>query len=402
MNLNVGIMKLTGNLTDLHWIILNVLSVFTILYMPIETSAQNTGLDLDNGQRISAGILVPNEVIEIENLKMGPFVKLNDGSLLTVDDTVCLISNDEGKSWTPYQIFDNPNEFQISNERALINTTGNVVILAFMNLKERGNWNWNTEISDSPGARLPTYTVRSLDGGKTWTDLQKLHNEWTGAIRDMIETQSGNIVFTSMMMKHNPGHHTVLTYKSGSDGKSWIRSNIIDLGGIGHHSGVTEATVEQLQDGRLWLLMRTNWGTFWEAFSSDDGEQWITIRPTNIEASSAPGLLKRLKSGRLVLVWNRRFPEGTREYPLSGGDNQWSEVAASNHRDELSISFSADEGKTWTIPRVIAKIDKAKTLNPPLKRISYPYVFENEPGELWITTMQGGLGIKLKENDFLD
>lgn len=402
MNLGFRMMRLTGNPTNLHWIVLNVLFVSTLLFISIKASAQNTGKNLDKGERISTGILVPNGVIEIENLKMGPFVKLKDGSLLTVDDTVCLISNDGGKNWTSYQIFDNPDKFQISQERALINTTGNVVILAFMNLKERGNWNWDTEISDSPGARLPTYTIRSVDGGKTWTDLQKLHNEWTGAIRDMIETQSGNIVFTSMMMKHNPGHHTVLTYKSGSDGKSWIRSNIIDLGGIGHHSGVTEATVEQLQDGRLWLLMRTNWGTFWEAFSSDDGEQWVTIRPTNIEASSAPGLLKRLQSGRLVLVWNRRFPEGTRDYPLSGGDNQWSEVAASNHRDELSISFSADEGKTWTNPKVIAEIDKARTLNPPLKRISYPYVFENEPGELWITTMQGGLRIKLKENDFLE
>ena len=399
MNFSFKMMKLKGNLTNLHWIIINV---FIILYMTPEVSAQNTGQDLNKGKRISTGILVPEAVNEIKDLKMGPFVKLNDGSLLTVDDTVCLISNDEGKNWIPYQIFDDASKFQISNERALINTTGNVVILAFMNLGERKNWNWDTEISDSPGARLPTYTVRSLDGGKTWTDLQKLHNEWTGAIRDMIETESGNIVFTSMMMRHNPGHHTVLTYKSGSDGKSWIRSNIIDLGGIGHHSGVTEATVEQLQDGRLWLLMRTNWGTFWEAFSNDDGENWHTIRSTNIAASSAPGLLKRLKSGRLVLVWNRRFPEGDDHYQNTGGDNQWSEVAASNHRDELSISFSDTDGKTWTPPRVIAKIDKDTPINPPLKWISYPYVIEYNPGELWITTMQGGLRVKLFENDFLN
>ncbi|MEX0884688.1 MAG: sialidase family protein [Cyclobacteriaceae bacterium] len=374
--------------------------IMAIIFLP--TIAQDAFLSSDNGKPISIGALVPEKVEEIEGLKMGPFVKLDNGEILTVEGTDCLISKDNGKTWDSFPVFEKPDNFLISDERALLKTKSGVIILAFMNLKERDNWNWQKEISDSPGAKLPTYTARSLDGGKTWTDVQKLHNEWTGAIRDMIETKHGNVVFTSMMMRNSPGHHTVLTYKSANDGQTWKRSNIIDLGGIGHHSGVTEATVEQLAEGQLWLLMRTNWGTFWEAFSHDDGESWHTIRPTNIEASSAPGLLKRLQSGRLFLVWNRRFPDGSTEYPLSGGDNQWSEVASSNHRDELSVSFSEDEGKSWTSPKVIAKIDKSKTMNPPLRRISYPYVFEIEPGELWITTMQGGLRVKLNEKDFIE
>lgn len=377
--------------------IINLLLVF---YTSFTVLAQNAQIESEGWKITSPGILLPETVEDLQDLPMGPFVRLENGGIATIDGTNCLISNDDGKSWASYPIFEDPDQFQISNERALLKTKGGVLILAFMNLKERENWDWQSDISDSPGAKLPTYTARSLDGGKTWVDVQKLHNEWTGAIRDIIETKSGNIVFTSMMIRHNPGHHTVLTYKSGSDGKSWIRSNIIDLGGIGHHSGVTEATVEQLDDGRLWLLMRTNWGTFWEAFSMDDGEYWHTIRPTNIEASSAPGLLKRLESGRLILVWNRRFPEGKDQYPLTGGDNQWSEVAASNHREELSISFSEDNGKSWATPQVIAKIDTENSYEPPVKWISYPYVFEHSPGELWVTTMQGGLRVKLLEKDF--
>jgi len=370
-----------------------------ILYLPLK--AQQVLLTAENGKPISIGALVHQDVDEIQGLLMGPFVKLDNGNILTVDGTDCVISNDGGKTWQSYPVFDDPENFLISDERAILKTHNGVIILAFMNLKERANWNWQEDISDSPGARLPTYTVRSLDGGKTWQDVQKLHNEWTGAIRDMIETENGNVIFTSMMMRHRPGHHTVLTYKSGNEGKTWERSTIIDLGGIGHHSGVTEATLEVLKNGKLWLLMRTNWGTFWEAYSIDDGKTWENIRPTNIEASSAPGLLKRLQSGRLVLVWNRRFPEGTCQYPLSGGDKQWSEVAASNHRDELSIAFSEDDGLTWSDPKVIAKIDSNQKMDPPLRRISYPYVFENMPGELWITTMQGGLRVKLKVEDFI-
>lgn len=377
---------------------LSLTVIVAVLCLPVQ--AQDNFLTAENGKSISLGALVHQDVEEIKDLMMGPFVKLDNGNILSVDGTDCIISDDNGKTWQRWPVFEHPEKFLISNERALLKTSNGVIILAFMNLKERANWDWQRDISDSPGARLPTYTVRSLDGGKTWQDVQKLHNEWTGAIRDMIETENGNVVFTSMMMRHHPGHHTVMTYKSGNEGDTWERSNIIDLGGIGHHSGVTEATIEVLQKGKLWLLMRTNWGTFWEAFSMDDGKTWENIRSTDIEASSAPGMLKRLQSGRLVLVWNRRFPEGTQSYPLSGGDNQWSEVAASNHRDELSIAFSEDEGLTWSDPKVIAKIDSSQKMDPPLKRISYPYVFEYAPGELWITTMQGGLRVKLMEKDF--
>lgn len=351
-------------------------------------------LDKTGGKTTASGSWIAAKVQEMPSQKMGPFVRLADGGILTVEGTKSLISKDDGKTWTEYTIFKDPEKFQISEERAIIRTKRNVIILACMNLKERANWNWQKEISDSPDAKLPTYAVRSLDGGKTWTDAQKLHDDWTGAIRDMIETKDGSIVFTSMMMRHNPGRHSVLTYSSKNDGKTWTRSTIIDLGGTGHHGGVTEATLEQLKDGRLWLLLRTNWGSFWEAYSKDDGVTWNGFNPTQIDASSAPGLLKRLQDGKLVLVWNRRFPQGRVEYPLSGGDNQWSEVPASNHRDELAIAFSGDEGKTWSNPVVIAERGTQK-------RLSYPYVFEEKPGVLWITLMQGELRVKLNEGDFL-
>ncbi|MEX2231793.1 MAG: sialidase family protein, partial [Cyclobacteriaceae bacterium] len=352
----------------------------------------------------SNGSWIPDKVEEMPGMKLGPFVRLANGSILTIDKTKSYISKDEGKTWSEKEIFAEPDKYEIRPERALIRTRSGVIILAFANDKERANWNWQKEISDSPGAILPTYAVRSTDDGKTWERPQKLHDDWTGAIRDMIETRDGNVVFTSMMMRHNPGHHAVVTYTTKDQGKSWQRSNVIDLGGIGHHAGVTEATLEQLRDGRLWLLMRTNWGKFWEAISQDEGLTWKNYKPTNIDASSAPGQLKRLNSGRLVLVWNRLYPEGKNEYPLSGGDGVWSEVAVSNHREELSIMFSDDDGKSWTTPVVIARCTekmKEKQLVGGGKDLSYSYVFEAKPGELWITVWRGELRIKLNEKDFI-
>lgn len=329
------------------------------------------------------------------DLPLGPFVRLQGGDILTVDEQNALISNDEGKTWRSYSIFPEGGEFSIRNERALVQTCDGVVILAFVNDKERV-WKWNKETSDADeNVRLPTYAIRSLDGGKTWQDIQKLHTEWTGAIRAMIETRDGTVVFTSMMLLHNPGRHATVTYASKDNGLTWRRSNIIDLGGKGHHDGALEAAIEQLKDGRLWMLIRTNYGKFWEALSEDDGVTWLTLHPTKIDASSAPAFLKRTASGRLILIWNRLLPEGVSDFPKIGGDGQFSEHPVINHRAELSVAFSSDEGKSWSKPKVIATAPEGKR-----RDVSYPYLFEVRPGEFWLTSMRGGLRAAFKEVDF--
>jgi hypothetical protein len=375
-----------------------IVFAFAFLFAISTTDAQNKDLQsgTEKGKIISSSYWVADKVHEIRGIKHGPFVALQNNNILMVDGNEIYRSTDEGKSWLPYSEIADTMKFLIS-PGAMIRTSKNIIILSFVNLKEKANWNWQKDIHDSPGSLLPSYAVRSIDGGKTWETPQKLHNEWTGANRDMIETSDGSIVLTSMIMRHHPGHHTVLTYTSRDDGKSWIASNIIDLGGVGNHSGVMESTLVQLRDGRLWMLLRTNWGNFWQTFSDNDGLTWKETGPTNIDASSSPGIIKRLKSGNLVLVWNRLFQEGKTEYPLRGGDGNLSEVPANWQRDELSIMFSRDDGKSWSKPVVFAKVIRKG------EQLSYPYVFEVKPGKLWITTsFRGNLGINLYEKDFVD
>ncbi|CAL1517231.1 sialidase family protein [Chitinophaga sp. MM2321] len=349
------------------------------------------------GTITSTGYWIPEHVEEIKDMKgWGPYVRLEDGNLLTVNANKSMISKDEGKTWTEeHAIFTDSTKYSIGSP-VMIRTTKNIIILAFSNGAEMANWNWNNTTHDSPGATLPTYVVRSLDGGKTWQDLQKLHSEWTGMIRDIIETKDGSVVFTSMKMLHNPGRHTVMTYTSSNGGVKWVPSNIIDLGGIGNHSGVMESTLVQLKDGTLWMILRTNWGNFWQAFSNDEGWTWKEFAPTNIDASSSPGIIHRLNSGRLVFIWNRLYPEGKKEYTMRPGDNNLAEVPASWQREEVSMMLSDDDGNTWTKPVVIAKAHADKK-----KWMSYPYIFEVKPGELWITMLQCDLRIKLNEKDFV-
>ncbi|MBI3852056.1 MAG: exo-alpha-sialidase [Verrucomicrobia bacterium] len=340
----------------------------------------------------SSGMELDVRLTDMPALKMGPFVRLGDGRLLTIEDTNCLTSADGAKTWQTHRMFEDPLKFKISDERAIIRTSKGVVIAAFMNNAEE-HWTWDNKLHDAPGAVLPTCVMRSTDDGATWEAPQKLHDDWTGAIRDILETKHGRVVFTSMKMRHNPGRHTVLTYSSDDQGQTWKPSNIIDLGGVGHHGGVCEATIIELKDGRLLMLLRTNWMRFWRAESTDGGLTWHPLGPSDIPASSAPGMLRRLQSGRIVLVWNRLFPEGKDTFPLSGGDRIWSETPVSNHRGELSMAFSDDECRTWSKPVVIAR-------RPGTWLVSYPYLFEASPGELWVTTMQGNLRAMLHERDF--
>ena len=346
------------------------------------------------GNRKMAADATVHEKAQFEpGLPVGPFARLKDGTILSVSGRPAQLrsSEDEGATWTGRPLQPGAHTPEPAPTGALLASRTGAVILGFSNVKER-NWDWSDDLRDAPDARLPTYATRSLDDGQTWQDTRKLHDEWTGAIRDILQTGDGRIVFASMKMRHNPGRHTVLTYLSDDDGITWQASNAVDLGGSGHHDGLTEGTLVELDDGRLLQYARTNWGRFWRLISVDGGESWHPCGPSQVEASSAPGILKRLASGRIALLWNRPHPDGADSYPLRGGDGTWSATPASNFREELSISFSEDECESWSPPIVVVR--------NPGSEASYPYVFEPQPGLLWITAHRWEIALSLREADF--
>ena len=321
--------------------------------------------------------------------QLGPFVRLGDGSLLAVADSQAIVSNDDGKTWQKRPMFKDPSLFEGVRGGALCRTPEGVIIHAFMNVKERVlKWDYSerSKVGPLPECQLPVYVARSLDDGKTWQEPEKLQEGWCGYLHNMIQLTNGRLVLACQVAVPNPGHHVSMTYVSDDDGKTWAKSNLIDMGGRGDHAGGIEPAIVEFKDGRLWMLIRTYRGWFWEAFSSDRGLTWTDLRKSKIEASGAPGVLLRLKSGRIVLVWNR-FAEGR---PRKLG-----------RREEVSIAFSEDEGETWSEPVVVARNRTPEGENPVKYRLSYPDVYESQPGELWITTGQGMLRTSLDEADFL-
>ncbi len=363
-----------------------LLSLFAAILIAVPaSSAQNDSVK-------TSGIRLEKRAKDMPGAMMGPFVILPGDRLLTIKDELAYVSGDDGKSWKSWPLLPNGPTVKVSNERALLRTKNGAIILVFMNLASERKWKWDKEKNaPAPDSRLDVWSMRSLDDGKTWIDAQAIMKGYCGAIRDMIQTRSGEVVATVQPLLIKEARHATQPYISSDDGKTWTAGQLLDIGGRGHHDGSVEATLTELKDGRLWMLLRSNMDDFLSTTSSDSGLTWIKMKPAGIGASSSPAMLKRLTSGRLLLVWNQLYPEGKSSYERRSGN--YSQHAGSWHREELSIAFSSDDGKTWTLPVVIAR--KAKTW------ISYPYVLERRPGEIWITTMQGGLRVIIHEQDFV-
>lgn len=335
----------------------------------------------------------------LEISRKGPFVLMPDGALATVDDKGFSLSYDRGKTWSePVFVCQGLNPSEPASYYLLC-TRNNVLILVYLNFEGR-KFSWDNERNEPGDCRLEVWSIRSLDGGKTWVDNQKILGGYNANFFGLMQTASGRVVVPLQHLVSDPGRLVVCSFYSDDDGQSWQRSNWIDLGGHGHHDGAFEPTIAELPDGRLLLLIRTGLDRFWQAIS-EDGRYWRIIQPSAIDASSSPGYLLRLKSGRYVLVWNRLNPEG-RVYEKTRPTPFHSELSASWHREELSLAFSED-GFSWSRPVVIARQTGGQ--------LSYPYVFEPEPGLLWVIAGFAfkkywqdpwPLKLELLEKDFID
>ncbi len=322
-----------------------------------------------------ASLELAPHVEPLSNIPQGPFVRLGDGGILGIRDSQAVITHDDGTSWECFPIFKPDQGFSIRPELTMLRTRRGVIVLIFSNNAVlKYSWDKKTNLPKSD-MHLPSYSIRSLDDGRTWTDLTLLHEGWCGCNQDMIETRTGTIIVSGQELDYDKGRHVTRPYVSSDEGKTWRKMRTLDIGGRGDHAGAIEGTLEQLGDGRIWLLLRSYHGFFYESSSADQGRTWSDPKPSRIRSVGAPGKLKRLASGRLVLLWNA-IPN-----------------AGFVRREEISLSLSDDDGATWSPPQVIARNKGG--------RVAYSHVFEHQPGVLWITTMQGDLRVQLREEDFV-
>ena len=203
---------------------------------------------------------------------------------------------------------------------------------------------WVEDIENhAPGEmRSDAFHLASRDGGATWERPKRVDygHDYSGALMDLIQLESGRLLLLLCYrdVTRTDGQGLSKVCYSDDGGRTWYADATelhVPSGGARSHSGALEPVAVLLADGRVWMLLRTQFGRFYESFS-DDGRTWTEPQPTRFKSPNAPCAVTRLQDGRLILVWNN-----TQGPPFGGrGD-----VHGSRH--VLNAAVSHDDGQTW-------------------------------------------------------
>jgi hypothetical protein len=147
------------------------------------------------------------------------------------------------------------------------------------------------------------------------------------------------------------GERMANVYVSADRGRTWTRR-----GGVAFpRPQFDEHMLVELRDGRLWMLARTSDGIA-ESYSRDQGRTWTAPRPSPFQHPSARFHVRRLASGRLLLVKHGKIAERTRG------------------RSHLQAFLSADDGQTW----------QGGLMLDERSGVSYPDGFQSPNGMIYI------------------
>lgn len=276
---------------------------------------------------------------------MGIFDRTVDG----VPETAARYSTDDGRSWgDAATLFKLPRELGgWGLHNTLVDSKGELHLF-FTNEANTGS---ETNLYKK---RYDIWHVGSAGGRSQWKAPNLVRQGYYGSMLSVIELRGGRLILPVCYLTPRKwssrgtgfdafafmGRFSSSILYSDDAGQTWSQSDVefktptpvIDA------DGMIEPIALELKDGRVWLLIRTQLGRFFESFSQN-GSSWSPPRPTSILSSDSPPSLVRLKDGRIVMLWNNclRFSYA------NGG------------RHTLHGAISDDETKTWRGYREVAR-----------------------------------------------
>lgn len=289
----------------------------------------------------------------------GAFVPLRDGRLLFAwscyrgeswqdhaqADIAGCESRDEGRTWGPPRVLV-PNEGRC-----------NVMSASLLRLADGRIALFYAQKNSALDCRLRLRT--SADEGATWSE-PVLCNPAPGYFVTnndrIIQLRSGRLVAPAAY--HRPkspdgaieagidSHGEVTVFLSEDAGATWREAR--QRVGVSEKidSGLQEPGVIERSDGSLYGWARTTDGWQWEFTSTDDGETWTEPQRSRFAAPCSPLSIKCIDAaGRWLAVWNDPKAPVTAETAW-GTNSSWG-------RTPLALATSADEGATWSAPRLI-------------------------------------------------
>ncbi|MEX2176241.1 MAG: sialidase family protein [Pirellulaceae bacterium] len=270
----------------------------------------------------------------------GDFVALKDGRLLFVyshftggggdHDQAFLAgrySSDGGRTWT-------------DQDETIVEREGDWNVMSVSLLRLKSGQIGLFYLRKNSLADCRAYLRISTDEAKTWSEPQLCIPEVGYYVlnNDRAEQLTSGRIVLPVCLHANEGMKfdgagTILCYLSDDNGQSWRRSKTAQQA---HKDGkrlvVQEPLVIELKDRRLMLLARSNEGSQLQSFSSDGGDTWSELVPSDIKSPLSPASVERLPSGDLLLVWN---------------DHAQIDPALRGKRTPLTAAISTDDGKRW-------------------------------------------------------
>ena len=281
-------------------------------------------------------------VSEIKGMTLPCMARLDDGQLLLVwsvgGNGIQGAFSRDGRTWSaPASVLNTStgHDFDpsivVSGSRVLVTST-------------------NADFSQGIHTSITT-CVRSEDNGKSWSgrDEIPMHHRYTcGKCHHGIRLKSGTLLMGySWDTKCEKGESLqiegAMQLRAGvmistDQGLTWKNGGDVDLQ-YEHLSaeaiqGTDEPAIVELEDGSIYMLMRTGTDHLYQARSTDEGRTWTEVGPSPLTSRNAPAALCKFQVGErrgILCVWDN----APVRYPLCA-----------------AVSF--DGGKTWSKPKDIA------------------------------------------------
>ncbi len=195
---------------------------------------------------------------------------------------------------------------------------------------------------------------RSRDGGRTWTDAERLPDGILGPIKNKPVHLSGDLVVASSSTEspERPNAWRVHFERTEDGGRTWTTVYPAAAAG-GPQVDAIQPSILIHPGRRLQAVGRTRSGRVFESWSGDEGRTWTPLALTALPNPNSGIDALTLKDGRHLIVYNH----------------------TTTGRSPLNVALSRD-GKTWEAAAVLERAPG---------EYSYPAVIQSADGLVHIT-----------------
>ncbi|NLN19144.1 MAG: exo-alpha-sialidase [Firmicutes bacterium] len=271
---------------------------------------------------------------------------------------VAITSDDDGYSWSnPKVVIDPPGDVRAFDGMLWCDPLGRL-------------WLFWAQSQGTYDGRAGVWYIRTDDPDRetvSWTEPKRIANGI--ALNKPTVLSNGEWLLPIGVWIRKPGNNTPAPYRfyleeeigaavwvSTDHGESWSlrgRAQVPDR-------SFDEHMVVERQDGSLWMLVRTQYG-IGESVSTDMGKTWSAGRPSGIPHVCSRFFIRRLASGKILLVRHNPPPSSVSAKP--GGV-----------RSHLTAYLSDDDGASWY----------GGLLLDERVRVSYPDGVQTPDGKIYI------------------